>query len=390
MPAFAVLFGWYLIMVAGFIVWNLTQPAGQGRLLYPAITAISALGVLGLTWWLPRWVQQAVVALVGLGLVLFAALTPWLYIAPAYARPPILTGTDLPPDLQPVDLVYDGKIRLIGYRLPEPTVRPAETLDLTVYWQLLEPVELDYSVFVHLFGRQRHKAGQLDTYPGAGRWPTTLLSPGDIVADHYQVPIQPETEQTQAPTQLLVAVGLYDYHEPGRPGRPAVNSAGQTVEPLITRARLIPWQWPDPPRLAQPIDFIDANGQPIISLLSYQLAGDQESLTLNWQANAAIEIDYTVFIQAWSTAGVAQVGLGTYAAGFDGPPRQGDYPTSLWRPGDIVVDTHPLDLSRLPDGLYELIVGLYHPVNGERLPAVSGGDPLPDYAVRAGALDIGE
>ena len=23
-------------MIAGFIVWNLTQPAGQGRLLYPA------------------------------------------------------------------------------------------------------------------------------------------------------------------------------------------------------------------------------------------------------------------------------------------------------------------------------------------------------------------
>lgn len=390
LPAFAVLFGWYLIMVAGFIVWNLTQPAGQGRLLYPAITAISALGLLGLTWWLPQRGQQVVVLLVGLSLALFAALTPWLYIAPAYARPPILTRADLPPDLQPVDLVYDGKIRLIGYMLPDPTVRPAETLDLTVYWELLEPVQLDYSVFVHLFGRQRLKVGQIDTYPGAGRWPTTLLSPGSIIADHYQVPIQPETELTQAPTQLLVAVGLYDYHEPGRPGRQAVNNLGQTVEPIITRARLIPWQWPDPPRLAQPINFIDPNGQPIITLLSYQLADDQESLTLNWQANTAIETDYTVFIQAWSDAGVAQVGSETYVAGFDGPPRQGDYPTSLWQPGDIVIDTHPLDLSRLPHGRYELIVGLYNPANGERLPAVSGGDILPDYAVRAGALDIGK
>ena len=390
LPAFAVLFGWYLIMVAGVIIWTLTQPAGQGRLLYPAITAISALGLLGLTWWLPRRDQYVVVVLVELGLLLFAALAPWLYIAPVYARPPVLAGADLPPDLQPVNLVYDGKIRLIGYQMPEPTVRPAETLDLTVYWQLLEPVELDYSVFVHLLGRQRHKAGQLDTYPGAGRWPTTLLSPGDIVADHYEVPIHPDTEQTQAPTQLLIAVGLYDYHEPGRPGRPAVNSAGQTVEPIIARARLIPWQWPDPPRLAQPVYFIGPTGQPIITLLSYELAGDFSSLTLNWQANTAIETDYTVFIQAWSPAALAQIGLSTYTAGFDGPPRQGDYPTSLWRPGDIVVDTHPLDLTHLPDGQYILIAGLYNPATGERLPATSGGDPLPDYAVRAGTLDIGE
>ncbi len=391
LPAFAVLLGWYLVMVAGFIVWNLTQPAGQGRLLYPAITAISALGLLGLVWWLPRQGQFVVVALVELALLLFAALAPWLYIAPAYARPPILAGSDLPPDMQPVDLVYDGKVRLVGYQLPEPTVRPAETLNLTVYWQLLEPVDLDYSVFVHLFGRQRHKAGQIDTYPGTGRWPTTLLSPGDIVADHYAVPILPETEHTQAPTQLLVAVGLYDYHEPGRPGRPAVNSAGQAVEPIITRARLVPWQWPDPPRLAQPINFSDPNGQPVFTLLSYELAGDQGSLTLNWQANAAVQTDYTVFIQAWSTAGLAQVGeLGTYAAGFDGPPRQGDYPTSLWQPGDIVVDTHPLDLSRLPEGAYILLTGLYNPATGERLPAFADGDPLPDYAVRAGTLTIGE
>lgn len=389
LPTFLILFGWYLTMVAGFIIWNLTQPAGQGRLLYPAITAISSLGMLGLTWWLPRRWQRIVSGLCGLALFIFAALSPGLYIAPVYARPALLAEANLPAGIQPVDFVYEDKLRLIGYQLPESTVRPAESLPLTLYWHLLKPAGLDYSIYIHLLGRQRQVAGQLDTYPGQGQWPTTLLSPGNVLVDHYEVPIRPETE-AQAPTQLLVAVGIYDYNEPGRPGRPAANAAGQLVEPIIARARLVPWQWPDPPRLAQPVNFLDPAGQPLITLLSYELAGEQDSLTLNWQANSAIQVDYTVFIQAWSLNSQARTSQGGYAAGFDGPPRQGDYPTSLWQPGDIIVDTHPLELSTLTPGSYELLVGLYDPVTGGRLPAFVSGEPLPDYALNAGTLQVGQ
>ncbi len=387
LSTFLVLLAWSAIMIAGFIVWNLTQPAGQGRLLYPAIAAFSALGMLGLTWWLPRQGQKLVAVLCTMGLFVFAILSPVLYVAPAYTKAPVLTEQDLPADLQQVNFTYDGKMRLLGYHLPASTVHPAETLPLTLYWQLLEPVDLNYSIFVHLLGRQRQVVGQVDTYPGGGHWPTTLLSPGAVLADHYAVPITPAAEFNQAPTRLLIAAGIYDFNEPGRPGKPAVNADGQPVEPLIASAKLIPWQWPNPPRFDPVINFADK-----VTLLSYQIAPDQQSVTLNWQVNAPLGLDYTVFLQAWQAAPLADSvvsGLkAEYVTGFDGPPVGGDYPTSLWAPGEIIVDTHALDLNTLPPSEYYLLAGLYNPATGDRLPAATSSGPLPDYAVNLGTLRV--
>jgi 4-amino-4-deoxy-L-arabinose transferase-like glycosyltransferase len=376
-PTFSLLLAWYLIMLTGFIAWNLTQPAGQGRLLYPAIAAISALGMLGLTWWLPSRGQKIVAGLCIVGLFTFALSSPFLYIVNYYAKSPILTEADLPADLQPVNYIYDGKMRLIGYKLQPDTVRPAEKLKLTPYWEVLQPMDLDYSIFIHLLGRQRQVVGQLDTYPGGGAWPTTLLSPGDILADDYEITIVPEAESEHAPTRLRLAVGIYDLHEPGRPGKPATNADGQPVEPIIASAKLVPWQWPTPTLSDTPIDFSDK-----VTLLSYQIAHDQQSLTLNWQVNQPFDADYTVFIQAWRGASHPE----EYVAGFDGPPVQGDYPTSLWAPGEIIADTHALDLSILPPGDYYLLAGLYNPNTGERLPAFGPEGPLPNHAVNVGTV----
>jgi hypothetical protein len=106
-------------------------------------------------------------------------------------------------------------------------------------------------------------------------------------------------------------------------------------------------------------------------------------LTLNWQVVSPFEADYTVFIQAWDLQ------TGQYAEGFDGPPVGGDYPTSSWAPGEIIVDQHRLALSRLAPGRYRLLVGLYNPATDERLPAFGAAGPLPDYAVEVGILQIG-
>jgi hypothetical protein len=387
LPTFIILLTWLLIMATGFIILNFSQPAGQGRLLYPAIAAISALGMLGLTWWLPLRGQIIIAGLCTLGLFAFAALSPVLYIAPAYAKPPILTEQDLPVDMQPTNFTYDGKMRLLGYKLQTPSVHPAESLPLTLYWQILQPVHLNYSIFVHLMARQRQVVGQIDTYPGSGHWPTTLLSPGDILADHYEVPISPEAELAQAPSRLLIAAGIYDLSEPGRPGKPAVDAAGEPVEPLIASTKLGPWQWPTPARFDPTVNFADK-----ATLLSYEIAAGQQSVTLNWQVKAPLELDYTVFLQVWRAAPLANSSAegakAEYITGFDGPPVQGDYPTSLWSPGEIIVDTHSLDLSTLPGGEYYLLAGLYNPLTGERLPPSTPGGPLPDYAVNLGTIQV--
>ena len=53
----------------------------------------------------------------------------------------------------------------------------------------------------------------------------------------------------------------------------------------------------------------------------------------------------------------------------DGPPTGGDYPTSLWAPGETIVEQRTLDVEDLSSGVYELALGMYLLETGDRLPA---------------------
>ena len=103
-------------------------------------------------------------------------------------------------------------------------------------------------------------------------------------------------------------------------------------------------------------------------------------LTLYWQPTARPSADYTVFIQLWQN--------GELTAGFDSPPLNNDYPTSLWQAGEVIIDPHSLDLSTVPPGNYEILAGLYDFATGERLPATSQDTALPNYAVNLAVLQV--
>ncbi len=370
--AVLILLGWAGIMFGGFLVWNFTQPAAQGRLFYPAIAAISILLAVGLSWPLPpenAWLPPAIL---GFGLFIFAALSPWLYIAPAYAKPPLLKTADIPADITPIGYVFNDEIRLVGVKMNAGPVRALETLPITVYWEVLKPMPVNYSVFVHLYGRQGETMGQFDSYPGLGAWPTTLLSPGDVLADTYLVPLF-EGAEKNAPALLQAAIGLYEYNKPGFPRPPVYSADGAEIEtPLAGQAKLIPWVWPK----AQPTHPLNAQFEDGITLTGYDSTCNRAApcqLTLHWIASRRPSAAYQVFIQLWQ--GDEQVG------GFDGPPVKGDYPTNWWDAGEIIVDRHPVDLSRLPPGDYRFRVGLYRLDTGQRLPVSNSAGFLSDFAV---------
>lgn len=356
------LIGWVGLAFVSLIRWTWQTYASQGRLMFVAIAGVSTLLATGLVTLTPRRWRWGTVAVVGGGLLLLATVSPFRYIAPAYAQPPLMMEADLSSDVQHVGWDIDGEMRLLGYRLERSEVHPAQALPVTIYWQATAPMTTDYSVFVHLLGRDRAVVGQVNTYPGLGAWATTRLRPGDVVADTYRVPIDPEAK---APSLLRVHAGLYRYDEPGRPGLPTFNERGELIEPWLATVKLTPWDWPK----VSPSNPLQVRFGQVIRLIGYDLG---EDLTLYWQADGQPAADYTVFIQVWQ--GDEQV------AGFDGPPLGGDYPTGWWDAGEIIVDVHPLDLSQISDG-NRLLVGLYRLDSGERLPAVGPEGPLPDYAV---------
>lgn len=110
-----------------------------------------------------------------------------------------------------------------------------------------------------------------------------------------------------------------------------------------------------------------------IALLGWTLDEQKDYLdiTLFWQATAAPARDYTVFVHLLDNAG-------TLAAQTDRPPS--GYPTTDWRPGEVVVDRFRIELPDDPaPGAYRLQTGFYYLPTVERL-----GD-----AAELGEIEIG-
>jgi hypothetical protein len=106
----------------------------------------------------------------------------------------------------------------------------------------------------------------------------------------------------------------------------------------------------------------------------YKPSDGRWQVALCWESVAALADDYTVFVHAYNAAG-------ELLATGDGPPMRGAFPTRLWMPGDRVLDVHDLTLEGSDKPAY-IAVGLYHPIRGERLPAVQGETRLVNDAVR--------
>jgi 4-amino-4-deoxy-L-arabinose transferase-like glycosyltransferase len=116
-----------------------------------------------------------------------------------------------------------------------------------------------------------------------------------------------------------------------------------------------------------------ANFEDGIALLGYEedLADRELRLRLFWQASEPVADDYTAFVHVtrdgdgFDTPSATQPKL---IAQDDAQPARGYYPTSLWRPGDTVVDEHFL---RLPEpfdpAVHQVVVGLYRLETLERL-----------------------
>lgn len=104
------------------------------------------------------------------------------------------------------------------------------------------------------------------------------------------------------------------------------------------------------------------------SSLEQSQTGQVLPLRLIWQIEQPLERDYTIFVQLLTAAG-------TLAAQHDGPPQGGYYPTSQWMSGEAISDQHGLFLpADLPAGHYQLILGLYDPATGQRLPTTINTD----------------
>jgi hypothetical protein len=84
-------------------------------------------------------------------------------------------------------------------------MEPGSSLQVTLFWQALAPVDADYTIFVHLRNEHGMTVAQKDSQPFDGLYPTSQWLPGETVAQPLEVDLP--LDLAAGPYSLYV--GLY-------------------------------------------------------------------------------------------------------------------------------------------------------------------------------------
>lgn len=380
----------------------------RGRYLLPALPAVSVIIGLGLetlsSRWRPAWRPRlAAVLIAGLGLLALAA--PFVWIAPVYARPSQL-AEDADPLPYPLHARFTAPggdvVEIVGYDVWPGDVAPGQAVAVTLEWRVLRrPSSLaasewidkegrwhavedaNYTVGLHLVGRNGQTLAGAALYPGRGNMATSLWQPGDHWRETVWLPVDPATA-AELPAMGQVHLTLFQRDASGNLAYlPAVDAAGVPLGDAVMFGRL---RVGPPPDLATPLPvpaivFGDPTA-PVVGLAHHQVSGElqpsgQVSVALEWLALAPGQTDLVAFVQVLDADG-------RRVAGNDRPPDP-QFATSLWAPGDRIASEITVALpTDLPAGDYRVVVGLYDAGTGQRLPAFAGGQRLAlDAAVLA-------
>jgi uncharacterized membrane protein len=142
--------------------------------------------------------------------------------------------TPTEPTLQPSNSLrvnFDGKMELRGY----DAKREGSNLAVTLYWQALTAMPLDYTIFVHLVGPDGQTVAQHDGQPA---WevplPTTTWQPGEMLQDKHLLALPPDLPAGE----YHLEIGVYFWQtlerlpivENGAPVKDFVELGSVTIE----------------------------------------------------------------------------------------------------------------------------------------------------------------
>jgi hypothetical protein len=340
------------------LLWQWAQVRyPQGRLLFPALGALASFFAAGLLAWVPQRARAYGAALISAGFLALAVWMPFGVIQPAYQAPPTLALSDPLPlqGVSPVD--FQRGIRLVGWEIERDGLQAGQDLAVTLYWESTEPLDRDYSVFLHLVDEESGLiAAQRDSYPGLGNRPTRAWHPGEIIPDPHRIETPP-TAPTPCRCQLVV--GLYDYRERERLDVLATEASYAR----LGEVQLLPRRSPE--GIPNPLEVVFGDR---VALVGFEMdrrtlhPGDTLQVDLYWRSLAPMELDYTIFVHLVR-------GEGEVWTQKDQQPQGGAAPTSGWQVGQLVTDSYLLELPpEAPTDAYDIEIGLYDPTTFDRLP----------------------
>ena len=266
-----------------------------------------------------------------------------------------------PPTYIPLEARFSNNLSLVGYQ--SSAFEPGTPLKVSLFWQPAQEIERDVEISVQLYDRARQRSIVENlVWPLNGVFRVRAWHPGQIMplSLHLQIP------DDLAPGLYQLNVAVYDLLARNR-------------IPLLTGGDFLPlktFKVPLPVEHRVPEHKTELNFGNIIAFDGYTLSPTSDGLkiTLFWRATDSPQLDYTSFVHIVDSDD-------RIVSQMDAQPLFGQYPTSIWSAGEVIVDEHIL--SPISQGEYRVYVGWYrHRGEGwERLPIVSEGPSSNDRAL---------
>ena len=267
-----------------------------------------------------------------------------------------------PPDerpaiMDPQEIHFGEALTFLGSDRDRGDLLPGQTLALTLYWEASEIPHQAHQVKVSLFG----PAGEIvlwQGHPVHGLYPFARWQPGEFLRDRYALRLPIDTPTGDYDLRLAL-LAVDDQPIP-------TGDGGRTLSLGTIHVHASDRLW-EPPPFAHPVG---ARLGEAFELLGYGLDHEQVRpgqtlhLTLVWRCREMTDTSYTVFTHL--------LDAGEQIRGQkDNPPVDGSYPTTLWVPGEIVVDRYAIPVAAdAAPGKHAIEVGMYDPATILRLPVL--------------------
>ncbi len=279
---------------------------------------------------------------------------------PDRPRPPLLPPGQGDPQVEIHNPpAGDDGWTLLGYDLPLRRARAGDTIHLALYWRAAGPVTQPVRLVL------RDSQGAETTLDAT--IPTALPANARLRTGH----------PLRIPPTL-------------RPGRYTLRLAWPRASVALATLSIggrspVGGASPAPPAHPLRIRFGD-----VLRLTGYDLPattfrpGDTIPLTLHWQATETASGEYKVFVHLLGEVYNAEQQNFLWGQ-QDVEPLRGELPLVAWPPDRVIADAYRVPVQpQAPPGSYQIEVGLYEPLTGERLPLYDeDGNPMGDRLLLA-------
>ena len=366
-----------VIFVAALIYYVQNNPTGaNGRYIFPAASAFSALAIEGISCWSTKY-KKLIVTYISLLILIIAVYSTTIWVPWTYSKPKLITEITVRDRFPNYDqLVWADGIVLVGSTISPPQASQGEHINLETCWRSDKAVHKNYVFYAQLLDNSLNPLGQRDTHTGLGTFPTSAWKPGDIFCDSYPIPVN---ANLLSPLAADIQIGFYDYDSLQQV--PAYDISGQPLNRVIIgKVKLTPTTQGS---TMQHDNDVNIQFQNFVSISGYTWSsknihpGETLTIQISWKVTNPMKESYTIFAHLLSSDG-------NIITQHDGIPSNGSYPTNFWDTGETIVDEKSFIIpDKIPSGETMLAVGFYDPDTGIRLARDTDSEFL-DYAILPG------